>query len=71
MTEPPYGVIWNGLKGAKVFAFLGAGASFVDRPAQSHLSHEHPAVLPSGAEDFKDLERLESAGEPPISCKSR
>jgi len=50
MAEPPYGVIWNRLKVGEVVPFLGAGASFVDRPAQSQWSHDQPAFLPSGAE---------------------
>jgi hypothetical protein len=55
MAEPPYGVIWNRLKVGEVVPFLGAGASFVDRPAQSQWSFDDPAFLPSGTELAKFL----------------
>ncbi len=50
MADPPYGIIWNQLKGGKVVPFLGAGASFVGRPAESQWNQNRPTFLPSGAE---------------------
>lgn len=50
MAEPPYGIIWNGLKAGKVIPFLGAGASFVGRPPDARWSADKPTFLPSGIE---------------------
>jgi hypothetical protein len=47
-AEPPYGVIWNRLKSGKVVPFLGAGASFVNRPPGAKWSPQTAAFLPSG-----------------------
>jgi hypothetical protein len=43
-------MIWNRLKSGKVVPFLGAGASFVARPADGNLkwNPENPEFLPSG-----------------------
>lgn len=46
--EPPYGVIWNRWKQGNVVPFLGAGASFVGRPAGVAWNPENPPFLPSG-----------------------
>lgn len=52
MAEPPYGIIWNQLKAGKVVPLLGAGASFVGRPADPQVKWDgkRPAFLPSGGE---------------------
>lgn len=50
MADPPYGIIWNKLKSGNVVPFLGAGASFVGRPAGAQWDSAHPAFLPSGRE---------------------
>jgi hypothetical protein len=52
MAEPPYGIIWHQLKAGKVVPFLGAGASFVGRPADPQVKWDgnQPAFLPSGGE---------------------
>jgi hypothetical protein len=47
-AEPPYGVILNRLKSGKVVPFLGAGASFVNRPQGAKWSPDKPEFLPSG-----------------------
>jgi hypothetical protein len=48
--EPPYGVICNRLKQGKVIPFLGAGASYVGRPAGASWEPKNPTFLPSGLE---------------------
>jgi hypothetical protein len=48
--EPPYGIIWNRLKQGRVIPFLGAGASFVERPVGALWEPKHPTFLPSGLE---------------------
>ena len=54
VIEPPYGVIWNRWQSGRVVPFLGAGASFVGRPAGAAWDARTPAFLPSGV----DLARL-------------
>ncbi len=50
MAEPPYGVIWNRLCTGNVVPFLGAGASFVNRPPGATWDARKPVFLPSGRE---------------------
>jgi hypothetical protein len=50
MAEPPYGIIWNGLKHCKVVPFLGAGASFVGRQDSAKWLKPGDEFLPSGQE---------------------
>ena len=46
--QPPYPLIWRSWKEGLVVPFLGAGASFVGRPAGVAFDGDHPAFLPSG-----------------------
>lgn len=48
--DPPYGIICNRLKAGGVVPFLGAGASFVGRPADAAWDAATPTFLPSGLE---------------------
>ncbi len=50
MAEPPYGIICNRLKAGRVIPFLGAGASFVERPPGGKCEASEPLFLPSGLE---------------------
>ena len=50
MVEPPYGIICNRLKTGRVIPFLGAGASFVERPPGGKWEASEPLFLPSGLE---------------------
>ena len=50
IIEPPYGVIWNRWQSGRVVPFLGAGASFVGRPAGAAWNARTPAFLPSGVD---------------------
>lgn len=50
MVEPPYGIICNRLKTGRVIPFLGAGASFVERPLGAKWDATKPLFLPSGLE---------------------
>lgn len=50
MVEPPYGIICNRLKTGRVIPFLGAGASFVERPVGAKWDATKPLFLPSGLE---------------------
>jgi hypothetical protein len=58
-TEPPYGIILNGLQAGQVVPFLGAGASFVGRPAgdPAPWDPETSSFLPSGGELAEFLAR--------------
>jgi hypothetical protein len=47
---PPYGIIANSLRRGHVVPFLGAGASFVGRPAEAKWDPKNPTFLPSGGE---------------------
>jgi hypothetical protein len=48
--EPPYGIIWRGLREGKVIPFLGAGASLSGRPPQTEGDEKSGALLPTGRE---------------------
>lgn len=50
MADPPYGIICNRLKAGRVIPFLGAGASFVERPSGGKWDAARPMFLPSGLE---------------------
>jgi hypothetical protein len=50
MADPPYGIICNRLKMGRVIPFLGAGASFVERPPGAKWDAAEPLFLPSGGE---------------------
>jgi hypothetical protein len=50
MAEPPYGIICNRLKAGMVIPFLGAGASFVERPPGGKWEAAESLFLPSGLE---------------------
>ena len=65
MVEPPYGVIWNRIKSAKVIPFLGAGASLVGRLSDVPWDPQQPQFLPSG----RELSRLYPRGGNTLTCK--
>jgi hypothetical protein len=44
----PYEIIWGAWKRGQVVPFLGAGASFVDRPPGAKFNPRDPKFLPSG-----------------------
>ncbi|HEY6968830.1 MAG TPA: SIR2 family protein [Candidatus Angelobacter sp.] len=44
----PYEIIWGAWKRGQVIPFLGAGASFVGRPAGAKFNPRDPKFLPSG-----------------------
>lgn len=47
-SNVPYEIVWGAWKRGQVIPFLGAGASFVDRPAGAKFNPRDPKFLPSG-----------------------
>ena len=50
VVEPPYPIIWDRMKAAKVVPFLGAGASIVGRPPEVTWSADNSTFPPTGGE---------------------
>jgi hypothetical protein len=68
MDEPPYRAIWRLWKQGRVVPFLGAGASFVNRPPAAQWNPANPTFLPSASDlscsladeaEFPSNDRLE------------